>query len=411
MDTESLQNPDVLFYPREGVERAVSSFETPFFLYSEERIRANCRRFRNAFRKHFPDFDPLFAVKANPNPTLLQIIMDEGFGLDCSSESEVWLTGKLGGRGMYTGNYTTEREFRAAKKVGLILNLDDITALPIVQEIGVPDTLSFRINPGQGNGSMESLVLAGPDAKFGVPRQEVKEAYKKAAEAGVKHFGMHMMTGSNVLREEYFSDVVRKLFEIIREVRQRIEFINMGGGFGVPYRPEERSLDITEVARQIRAVFDENQTGESPEPKLMAEPGRYIAADAGWLVTKVTCVKRAAAKTFVGVDAACNDMPRPSIYGAYHHVSVLNDWGEQEVASVVGGICENNDQFARDRLLPMCKQDDVIIIHNVGAHGYAMGHNYNGRPRHAEYLLRQDGTIGKIRDAESVEDLFRGTNL
>jgi diaminopimelate decarboxylase len=410
-------NPSVVTCPREAILRAAAEFPTPFFLYDEARLRANCRALRGAFLRYFPTLRPLYAVKANPNPDVLRIIMSEGFGFDASSRAEAWAVDKIGGTGMYTGNYTPADELSYAASRGFVLNLDDASMVPFLDEIGVPETLSFRVNPGVGGAEIESNVLAGPDAKFGVPFERAPAAYAAARERGVKRFGIHMMTGSNSLDPRYFSACVEKLFEIVAAIRREtgieIEFTNVGGGFGVPYRPEEPSLDLDAAASGIRAALDASCVKFGlKEPALYVEPGRYITADMGYLVGTVRVIKNGY-KKFVGVDAASNDMPRPSIYGAYHHVTVIPRDGAprgEEVVSVVGGICENNDQFARDRLLPECRVGDLVAVHNSGGHAYAMGHNYNGRTRHAEYLLRTDGNVVRIREAERVEDLYRGTN-
>lgn len=416
-------NQQVIYFPKKAVMRAVEKFETPFFIYEERRLRENCQRFKKAFQKYFPGregqagFQPLYAVKANNNPEILKIILDEGFWFDCSSESEAWIAQKIGGKGMYTGNYTSADTLKFAKKCGLILNLDDIGNVDSLSKIGVPEVLSFRINPGIGKGAMESVVTAGPDAKFGVPFEKAVEAYRAARAAGVKKFGIHMMTGSNILDEEYFAKIVERLFEIVARVRDEadieIEFMNIGGGFGVPYRPEEKSLDIELIAKSVREVFDNScKKFGLKEPQLMAEPGRYVTADAGWLVGKVVAIKDGY-KKFVGIDASSNDMPRPSIYGAYHYVTVVKKggqavpWNELEKISIVGSICENNDQFAKDRELPACEIGDIVVIHNCGGHAYAMGHNYNGKLRHAEYLVAANGDLRMIRRAETIKDLYK----
>jgi diaminopimelate decarboxylase len=413
----SRMNKDVTFAPREDVLRAVGEFETPFFLYSEARIRENCRRFRGAFEKHFPDFAPLYAVKANSNPDVLRIIIDEGFEMDASSETEVWLSEKLGVGGMYTGNYTPASTLKFAKEHGFLLNLDDLANIPMLQEIGLPEFVSLRINPGIGDAVEESCVLAGPDAKYGAPFEKAAEAYRALAELGVKGFGIHIMTGSNVPIEQqnYFAEIVEKLFDVMAVVRDEtgveIELMNIGGGFGVPYRPEEESLDLEAMALSVREVFDRKCKEHGlKEPRLMAEPGRLIVADAGWLVGKVQVIKDGY-KKFVGVDFASNDNPRPAIYGAYHHCSVLNDVSETEKVTVVGTICENNDQLAKDRELPICSVGDVVVLHNSGGHAFAMGHNYNGKLRHAEILLREDGKLEKVREEERFEDLYCGTRI
>ena len=408
-------NEDVIYYPKEAIRKATDSFETPFFIYEEKRLRENCRRFKGAFTKHFPTFQPLFAVKANPNPDVLRIISSEGYMFDVSSAGEIWIAEKLAIGGMHTGNYVPAYELKMAKDAGFIVNLDDISQLDFIEEIGVPEKLSFRVNPGIGKGEYESLVMAGPNAKYGIPHEKIAGAYRRAADMGVKHFGIHMMTGSNVLEEDYFSAIVDKLLEIVANVKKEtgieIEFMNIGGRFGVPYRPEEKSLDIEKVAQNIRSIFDKKcEEFGITEPVLMAEPGRYISADAGWLIGKVQVIKDSY-KKFVGIDAASNDMPRPSIYGAYHHISVLSETPEKETVSVVGTICENNDQFGKDMELPVCKRGDIVVIHNCGGHARAMGHNYNGKIRHAEYLIEENQNIKQIRKPEELKDLYAGTNI
>ena len=405
-------NKEVIYYPREAIVEAADKFETPFFLYEEARLRTNCQRFRDAFKKYFSDFQPLYAVKANPNPEVLKIIASEGFEMDASSDAEIWLCEKLGLKGMYTGNYTPAESLKFAKDRDFILNLDDISMLPFLKEIGVPEIISFRINPGVGKATMANNVFAGPDAKYGIPFEKAAEAYRQAAEIGVKRFGIHMMTGSNVPMNEknYFAEIVRKLLQIVADVKAQtgveIELLNMGGGFGVPYKPEEESLNIEDVAESVHKAFeDECAKLNIKAPRLMAEPGRWISADAGWLVAKVVVIKDSY-KKFVGIDASSNDMPRPSIYDAYHHVSVINDSNESEIVNIVGSICENCDQFAKSRDLPVCNIGDIVVIHNCGAHAFAMGHNYNGKLRHAEYLLESSGNLRQIRRAETFDDLY-----
>ena len=410
-------NPKVIDLPTKDILRAARRYPTPFFIYSEKKIRANCSCFRDSFRSFFPTFDPLYAVKANTNPHLLKIIFSEGFGADASSEAEAWITGKLGGRGMYTGNYTTEQEFRFVARTGIfMLNLDDISMLPTIKKIftpNMPEFLSFRVNPGISKGGMKSLYLAGPDAKYGVPLEKIVEAYRCAKQMGVKRFGLHAMTGSNVLDEAYFESVATILLDIAgrlkRELGIQLERLNIGGGFGMPYRPEEKSLDLRRVAEGVRRAFDRQCAKyDMRAPILMAEPGRMIMADAGWLVGRVSVIKESY-KKFAGIDAGMNDLPRPAIYDAYHHATVVGRSlaGKKEKINIVGRLCENNDQFAKDRLLPIVRVGDLIAIHNAGAHAYAMGHNYNNRLRSAEYLVAEKGAILKIRRAETIQDLFR----
>jgi diaminopimelate decarboxylase len=409
-----MENADVTRFPKDGIARAAASLATPFFLYVEARLRRNCRRLKEAFEPLFPAFAPLYAVKANANPHVLRIIQEEGFGFDCSSPSELWLVNKLAGRGMYTGNYTTRDELaRVLASPDVLLNLDDASSVATVKELGTPAFLSFRVNPGVTTGGVESLYLAGPEAKFGVPAECAVAAYRAAKAAGASRFGLHMMTGSNVLDAAYFPFVTRKLLEVAAEVREDLgidfEYLNIGGGFGVPYRPDEESLELARVARGVRDAFDEARSGRRlREPMLMVEPGRFITADAGFLVTRAHVIKEGY-KKFVGVDAGTNDLPRPAVYGAYHHVTVLGKEAAPagEAVNVVGRLCENNDQLARDRRLPSVDVGDVLVIHNAGGHCYAMGHNYNGRPRADEYLLTESGDVKHIRRAETVGDLFR----
>ena len=412
-------NPDVTALPEAAIERALERFETPFYIYDEAKVRAKCRALVRAFGSRFARFEPLYAVKANTNPEVLRIVYSEGFGGDCSSEAEAWITRELGASGMYTGNYTTEAEYRFVKDSGLLINLDDVSMLPMVERNGAPEFLSFRINPGIARGGMKSLVFAGEDAKFGVPAEQAVEAYRGAQRLGVRRFGIHMMTGSNVLDEGYFELTASKLLDIAGEIRRQlgIEFeferVNIGGGFGVPYRPEEPSLDLERLASGVRRAIDEGCARHGlREPSLMIEPGRWVLADCGWLVATVHVVKNAR-KTFAGVDAGMNDLPRPSIYDAYHHITVLGKPPGAPLApvSVVGRLCENNDQFAKDRMLPPIEVGDRVVIHNAGAHCYAMSHNYNNRLRCAEVLLAEDGTLRQIRRAETFEDLFKTVEL
>jgi diaminopimelate decarboxylase len=404
-------NPDVLRYPKTAIKNAVDSFPTPFFVYEEKRIRQQCQKLKTAFEKYFDGFTPLFAVKSNPNPHVLQIIHDEGFGMDCSSESEVWITSELGATGMHTGNYTLKDEYEMVLNTeGMLLNLDDISALDTVRHIKVPEFISFRINTGFTKGSMKSNEFAGENAKYGIRWEDAVEAYTKAKNIGVKRFGIHAMTGSNVLDERYFSKVAEKLWEIIHTVHKELgidfEYMNIGGGFGVPYTPQEKSLDIDLVAKNVRRVFD-SCSQKYKIPKLMVEPGRWIACDAGFLVGTVHVIKQSY-KKFVGLDTSTNQMPRTAFYGAYHHISVFGKEAgkNEEVVNVVGRICENNDQFAVDRMLPRLEIGDRLIIHNCGAHAFVMGHNYNGRLRPAEYLLMTSGEFIKIRESETIADLF-----
>lgn len=410
-------NSNVTYLPTAKIRQAVRRFPTPFFIYEEKRIRANCERFRDTFRRYFPTFEPLYAVKANANPALLKIIFSEGFGADASSEAEAWIARKLNVGGMYTGNYTTAQEFQfVLRERGFQLNLDDISMLPVIRRLGMPKFLSFRVNPGISRGGMKSLFLAGANAKFGVPLANIITAFQRARALGVRRFGIHAMTGSNVLDETYFAAVAAKLLTIAgklkRETGITIERLNIGGGFGVPYRPEQKDLDLDLVARSLRKVFDTLCASYNLNaPILMAEPGRWIMANTGWLIGQVHVIKKSH-KKFIGIDAGMNDLPRPAIYGAYHHITVLEAARRRkETVNVVGRLCENNDQFAQNRLLPNMRLGDFLAIHHAGAHAYAMGHNYNNRLRSAEYLCTPKGVLRQIRRAETIPDLFRASTI
>jgi diaminopimelate decarboxylase len=416
-----MSNPEVLYCPTEKIKEAAQQFPTPFFLYKEDRLRENVQRLKSAFTKYFPDFELLYAVKANPNPEVLKILIEEGCGFDTSSYAEAYLAEKLNAKGMHTSSYTSVEDLKKVLEGSLILNVDDASMLPTVKKIqdekgeAMPETLAFRVNPGLGQGGAESLVFAGPDAKYGIPHEDAAAAYKQAQEMGVKNFGIHMMTGSNVLENEYFPMIFEKLLRIIGKIKEdtgiEIDFMNIGGGFGVPYRPESKSLNLEEIAKNIHELM----TKLCPEigitqPRLMAEPGRYIGADMGFLVGEVIVIKDGY-KKFIGIDASSNDMPRPSIYDAYHHATLIprnRDESSQalETVSIVGSICENSDQFAKDRSMPPAQIGDLMAIHNCGAHAHAMGHNYNGKLRHAEILWQSDGSFRQIRRAETLEDFF-----
>lgn len=406
-------NPEVVRYPAAAIRKAVGQLPTPFFLYEEAQIRANCRDFCSAFGSHFDGFTPLFAVKANPNPHVLKVVLDAGFGLDCSSRSEVWLARRLGAFGMHTGNYTSEEELRyVLESEKVLLNLDDLSLLDPVAKIGCPEFLSFRINLGISSADLESNLLAGPKAKFGVPLEQAVEAYSEARDAGASRFGIHVMTGSNVTDEGYFPTVAERLWEVVARIHAELgidfEYMNIGGGFNVPYRPTEPSHSLDRIAEKVAAVFERQAAANGMEaPRLMVEPGRRILADAGFLVSRVTAVKDGY-RRYAGLDASANDMPRPFIYGAYHHASVLDrETGvDDQPVTLVGSICENSDRFTDERLLPKLEVGDVVVLHNCGAHAHSMGFNYNGKLRHAEYLLREDGSLDEIRRSETLDDLF-----
>jgi diaminopimelate decarboxylase len=387
---------------------------TPFHLYDEAAICSNARAMSQAFswNKGFREY---FAVKAAPNPYLLKLLSKEGFGADCSSLPELLLAEKVGVVGehiMFTSNDTPPEEFRKAKELGAIINLDDISHIPVLEAgAGLPETICCRYNPGplkKGN-----VIIGHPeDAKYGFTREQLFEGYRTLRDKGVKRFGIHTMVASNELDPMYFVETSEILFtlvtEISRELDIRFDFVNIGGGVGIPYRPEESPVDLDVVSQGIRRRYEEIIEGHGCGPlDLYMECGRFITGPYGYLVARVRHIKKTY-KNFAGLDACMADLMRPAMYGAYHHITVIGKEDEPSnvVYDVTGSLCENNDKFAIDRMLPELQPGDVLVIHDSGAHGHAMGFNYNGKLRSAELLLRENGTVERIRRAETVEDHF-----
>ncbi len=388
---------------------------TPFHIYDERAMRRNARNLLQAFpwNKGFREY---FAVKATPNPYLLKIFSAEGFGADCSSLPELLLAERVGGvlaeRIMFTSNDTPPEEFQKAKALGAVINLDDISHIPVLEACaGLPETICFRYNPGplkKGN-----MIIGHPEeAKYGFTREQLFEGYRIVRDKGVKHFGIHAMVASNELDPMYFVETAEILFDLVvdlsRELGIRFDFVNIGGGLGIPYRPEEAPVDLRVISEGIRGRYEEIIEGNGYGPlDLYMECGRYITGPYGWLVARVRHIKKTY-KNFAGLDACMADLMRPALYGAYHHITVVGKEEEppKVMYDVTGSLCENNDKFAIDRMLPELQPGDIVVIHDTGAHGHAMGFNYNGKLRSAELLLREDGTVRRIRRAETVEDYF-----
>ncbi|MCA1933409.1 MAG: diaminopimelate decarboxylase [Calditerrivibrio sp.] len=402
-------------FTKSQIEKIVEKYPTPFHIYDEKGIRDNARNLVKAFswNKGFKEY---FAVKACPNPYIMKILKEEGFGSDCSSLPELILSEKVGIIGeniMFTSNETPAYEYKKAMELGAIINLDDITHIQYIEDnLGkLPDLLSFRYNPGplrEGN----TIIGKPEEAKYGFTKEQLFEGYKIIKEKGVKRFGLHTMVASNELNPDYFIETVRMLLELVleinREVGIKFEFINMGGGIGIPYRPEQKSVDIIYVSNGIKNLFETMLKGSGMEDlKLFMENGRMITGPFGYLVTRAIH-KKNIYKKYIGVDACMANLMRPGMYGAYHHITVLGkeDAEKNMVYDVVGSLCENNDKFAIDRQLPQIDIGDIIVIHEAGAHGYAMGFNYNGKLRSAELLLKEDGSVEMIRRAETIEDYF-----
>ncbi len=396
-------------------------FPTPFYLYDEKAIRDNMADFTKAF-SIFPKFTEHFAVKAMPNPYMLKVLADCGCGGDCSSLPELMLcqmSGVTGERVIFTSNETPAEEFKLAYKQGNIINLDDITHIEFLRgalDGKFPELICFRYNPGplkEGN----AIIGKPEEAKYGLTREQIFEAYKKARGFGAKRFGLHTMVASNELNPDYFVDTAKMLFELAVELKEKlgikIEFLDLGGGIGIPYKPGQKKVDLFEVAKKIRALYDSMIVPAGLDGmEIKWECGRPITGPYGWLVTKAIH-KKDTYRKYIGVDACMADLMRPGMYGAYHEVTVSGKEAapKTEVYDVVGSLCENCDKFAVQRPLPKIENGDLVIIHDAGAHGRAMGFNYNGKLRAGEILMRCDGSFVQIRRRETVQDLFATLDL
>ncbi len=397
----------------EKLQALAEKVTTPFYLYDERAIVENARRFTSLF-SWAPGFRNYFAVKACPNPSILSLLKKEGFGSDCSSLPEILLSEASGIRGesiMFTSNNTPSEEFVAAYKAGAIINVDDISHIePMLEALGeVPSLICFRYNPGPERTG--NAIIGNPvEAKYGLTTDQIVEAYTIMKEKGSTRFGLHTMVASNELDGSYIVETARMLFELCvriqKEAGVRIEFIDMGGGIGIPYKPEQDAMDLEAVSRGMQDLYTEIIVPAGLDPlNIVFECGRVITGPYGYLVTKVRHVS-SKYKEYVGLDASMSDLMRPALYGAYHHITVVGKEEEEHdhLYDVTGSLCENNDKFAIDRALPNVEKGDVVVIHDVGAHGHAMGFNYNAKLRPAEYLLKEDGAVVMIRRAQTYDD-------
>jgi diaminopimelate decarboxylase len=401
-------------FTKEQIGAIIKQYPTPFHIYDEKAMRENARKLVKAF-SWAPGFKEFFAVKAAPNPYLMKLLKEEGFGADCSSLTELMLAGKTGITGediMFSSNDTPPNEFVLAREMGAVINLDDISHIDYLeQHAGLPELLSFRYNPGplkEGN-----VIIGKPEeAKYGFTREQIIEGYKRIKAKGVKRFGLHTMVASNELDNDYFIETAEMLFGLVREVHEKcgiaIEFVNLGGGFGIPYKPEDTPIDLEYISSGIRSRYGSMIAGTPCDPlKIFMESGRLITGPYGYLVSTVLH-RKSTYKEYVGLDACMANLMRPALYGAYHHITVMGkeDRERTETYDVTGSLCENNDKFAIDRKLPEIDRGDIVVIHDAGAHGHAMGFNYNGKLRSAELLLKEDGSVVQIRRAETPEDYF-----
>ena len=403
------------FITKEQAEEIIRRFPTPFHIYDEKGIRQNARDLYKAFswNKGFREY---FAVKATPTPAILKILKEEGCGTDCSSYSELLMSKKCGFEApyiMFSSNDTPSEEFAYANEIGAIINLDDITHIEILEKAcGIPETVCCRYNPG-GTFSISNTIMDNPgDAKYGMTKPQIIEAYKILKQKGAKNFGIHAFLASNTVSNDYYPTLAKILFELAVEIKEtagvEISFINLSGGIGIPYTPDKEPNDIFVIGEGVHKAFDEVLVPAGlGNVSIYTELGRYMLAPFGHLVTTAIREKHIH-KEYIGVDACAVNLMRPAMYGAYHHITVL---GKENAPcdhkyDITGSLCENNDKFAVDRMLPEIETGDILVIHDTGAHGFAMGYNYNGKLKSAELLLREYGTVTEIRRAETVDDYF-----
>ena len=400
---------------KEELLQIVKDHPTPFHIYDEKGIRENCRALKKAFswNKGYKEF---FAVKATPNPYILKILHEEGCGTDCASEAELEMSARSGITGreiMFSSNDTPAGEFTLAKKLGAIINLDDITLIDFLeQECGIPEVICCRYNPG-GVYTVSNGIMDNPgDAKYGMTKDQLFEAFRILKSKGVKEFGIHSFLVSNTVTNDYYPMLAKTLFELAVEAKEKtgvsVSFINLSGGVGVPYLPDQPANDIFVIGEGVRKAFEEIMVPAGlGDAAIYTELGRYMLAPYGQLITKVIHEKHIY-KDYVGVDACAANLMRPAMYRAYHHITVF---GKEDApctykCDVTGSLCENNDKFAIDRMLPKPEIGDYMCIYDAGAHGFSMGYNYNGKLRSAELLLREDRSVKQIRRAETLDDYF-----
>lgn len=405
-----------IFVTKEQIEEIVKTYPTPFHIYDEKGIRENARALKEAFawNKGFKEF---FAVKATPNPFLINILREYGFGCDCSSLTELMLSDAIGVEGkdiMFSSNDTPAEEFVYAAKLGATINLDDITHIDFLEKtIGkLPETISCRYNPG-GLFQITTDIMDNPgDAKYGFTTEQLFEGYRILQQKGVKNFGIHAFLASNTVTNEYYPTLAKTLFEVAVKLRNEtganIRFINLSGGIGIPYRPDQEPNDIRAIGEGVRKVYEEVLVPAGMgDVAIYTELGRFMMGPYGHLIVKAIHEKHTH-KEYVGVDACAVNLMRPAMYGAYHHITVLGKENEpcDHRYDITGSLCENNDKFAVDRMLPKIDMGDYLAVHDTGAHGFAMGYNYNGKLKSAELLLKEDGSVQLIRRAETPKDYF-----
>ena len=401
-------------FTKKEIEDIIRKYPTPFYIYDEKGIRKRAREFLKSF-SILPGFKNYFAVKACPNPYILKILREEKMGVDCSSLPELVMAEKVGFKGeeiMFSSNNTPPGEFKKARELGAIINLDDISFIEdLEREAGIPKLVCLRYNPGEVKKIGKNPIGKPKEAKFGMTKEQVFSALKILREKGAKRFALHTMVVSNELREEVLSGIAKLMFELALEVKKRIgievEFINLGGGIGIPYRENEKEVDFKKLAQRIFKFYQTILLKNNLSSKIVMECGRTITGPFGFLITKVIH-KKHTYKDYIGVDTSVAHLIRPAMYGAYHHITVLGKEKKRKtkIYDVVGSLCENNDKLAINRRLPKIEINDILVIHNAGAHSFAMSFNYNGKLRPKELLLRERGKVEEIRRAETIKDYF-----
>ena len=401
-------------FTKEQIEGIVAEYPTPFHIYDEKGIRENVRRLQSAFSWN-EGYREYFAVKALPNPVIMQILHEENCGMDCSSMTELMLCEAVGITGhdiMFSSNDTPSEEFVKAYAMGVYINLDDITHIDFLRETaGIPDTVCLRFNPG-GEFMLGNTIMGNPgEAKYGMTKQQIFAAVERLMGLGVKHFGLHAFLASNTTDDDYYPTLARRLFTLAAELHAEkgadFTFINLSGGIGIPYRPYEKETDIFYIGNAVREEYERIVEPAGMKLRIFTELGRYITGPYGYLVTRAIHEKNIH-KKYIGLDACACNLMRPAMYGAYHHITVMGKENAPltQMYDVTGSLCENNDKFAVDRPLPKIDMGDIVVIHDTGAHGYSMGYNYNGKLRSAELLLQPDGSARMIRRAETPKDYF-----
>lgn len=401
-------------FSKPQLEKIIEQYPTPFHIYDEKGIREYARKFTKAFSWN-SGFKEYYAIKSAPNPYLMKIMREEGFGIDCSSYAELVIAEKLGMSGdeiMFTSNDTPAYEYKKAIELGAIINLDDISHIEYLEKnVGLPSLVCFRYNPGslkEGN----TIIGHPEEAKYGFTREQLFEGYQMLKDKGVTRFGLHTMVASNELDAAYFVETAQILFDLIVEIKQKvgiqIEFANLGGGIGIPYRPTEQPVDLDFMSQGIKKLYQEKIEANGLAPlRVYFESGRAMTGPFGYLVSTVLHIKKTY-KQYAGLDSSMANLMRPALYGSYHHITVMGKEYEplDQVYDVTGSLCENNDKFAINRHLPKMEPSDLVVIHDAGAHGHAMGFNYNGKLRSAELLIRENGEVVQIRRAETLNDYF-----